>query len=457
MRRIFSVLVLLAALAAAPAANAWTWPVAGPVLRPFSLGPDSYAGGQHRGVDIGAERGSSVLAPAAGMVSFVGSIPRGGLAITIQTSDGFAVTLLQLGSTSVVRGGVVAEGAVVGAVGESADAVTTVPHVHLGVRVAADPDGYVDPLGLLPARPVVAAPIPASAPAPIPTPSPAPPAQVEPPSAAAPLPAAPLPEAAEAEATAQAALQEPPAEPWSDTTPDRRAARPRARPAAAERASGQPRPARTEASLRTRVADPITVQTSPRSEATSTRVAPIPSSSPVATPAPERTALPEPESRTVSPPGRSAEVVVVESRPLERAIFDRFTAAAARPDADRSGDDRSEDSVAVPMTMAAAVLLLLGAWLARRRTAGAQEAADDARMMNRHDDRALSPQDPRSGRMAVCERPTTHRPCGGLRGPGGHLRPLPPLAGKRRPHGQRDGRARHARHGRRGRGRSLAA
>ena len=61
------------------------------------------------------------------------------------------MTLLQLASTSVLRGGVVAEGDVVGVVGESADAVTSAPHVHLGVRVAADPDGYVDPLGLLPA------------------------------------------------------------------------------------------------------------------------------------------------------------------------------------------------------------------------------------------------------------------------------------------------------------------
>ena len=82
--RFSSVLVLLASLVAAlvtalvtaPGAHAWTWPAAGPVLRPFSLGADTYAGGQHRGVDIGAELGSPVLAPAAGTVSFVGSIPQ---------------------------------------------------------------------------------------------------------------------------------------------------------------------------------------------------------------------------------------------------------------------------------------------------------------------------------------------------------------------------------------------
>src|SRR5918994_5203479 len=160
MRRFLSVLILLTALAAAPAAHAWIWPAAGPVLRPFSLGPNPYAGGQHRGIDIAAELGSPVLAPAAGTVSFVGSVPGGGRAVTIQTADGYAVTLLQLGSTSVLRGSVVDEGTVVGVVGESADAVTSAPHVHLGIRVAADPDGYVDPLGLLPALspPTVAAP-----------------------------------------------------------------------------------------------------------------------------------------------------------------------------------------------------------------------------------------------------------------------------------------------------------
>ena len=96
--------------------------------------------------------GEPVRAPAAGVVSFVGPVPSGGRALTIQTADGYAVTLLQLGSVAVARGSSVAEGAVVGQVGESEDAVTTAPHVHLGVRVAAEPNGYVDPVLLLPAR-----------------------------------------------------------------------------------------------------------------------------------------------------------------------------------------------------------------------------------------------------------------------------------------------------------------
>ena len=87
MRRILSLLVLLAALRWPPRRRTpGSGPRTGAVLRPFSLGPDPYAAGQHRGVDIGAAVGTPVLAPAAGTVSFVGSIPGGGRAVTIQTA-----------------------------------------------------------------------------------------------------------------------------------------------------------------------------------------------------------------------------------------------------------------------------------------------------------------------------------------------------------------------------------
>src|SRR5918994_6923126 len=150
MRRVL--LAAVAALVFVPGAQGWTWPSDGSVLRPFVLGDDPYAGGQHRGVDIGGELGSDVRAPAAGAVSFAGTVPGGGKTITLQTSDGYAVTLLQLGEILVAKGEPVEEGAVVGRVGPSGDPFTSAPHVHLGVRVGADPNGYVDPLTLLPAR-----------------------------------------------------------------------------------------------------------------------------------------------------------------------------------------------------------------------------------------------------------------------------------------------------------------
>src|SRR5918994_2344172 len=164
MRRLVVVSSVLLALLLPGAAHAWSWPVDGPVLRPFAFGSDPYAGGQHRGIDIGAGVGSRVAAPVGGVVSFVGSVPNGGRAITIRTDDGYAVTLLQLGDTAVARGGKVSEGETLGAVGESADAVTREPHLHLGVRVASDDDGYVDPLTFLPRRSESPAPAPEPAP-----------------------------------------------------------------------------------------------------------------------------------------------------------------------------------------------------------------------------------------------------------------------------------------------------
>src|ERR1700691_4462118 len=66
VRRLLLMLSLVVAvLALAPVAGAWTWPVDGPVLQPFVFDSASpYAAGEHRGGDIGADAGRAVLAPA---------------------------------------------------------------------------------------------------------------------------------------------------------------------------------------------------------------------------------------------------------------------------------------------------------------------------------------------------------------------------------------------------------
>src|SRR5438094_2814303 len=89
--------VLLGLLAAPPAAAAldspaaapdghfagppadWVWPVVGRVITPFRNGGDPYAGGQHRGIDIGARVGTTVVAAAAGSVTFSGLAGSSGL------------------------------------------------------------------------------------------------------------------------------------------------------------------------------------------------------------------------------------------------------------------------------------------------------------------------------------------------------------------------------------------
>ena len=145
-------LALLAALVLSPGAAAWAWPVDGPVLRPFVSGDDPYAGGQHRGIDIGAPTGSDVRSAALGVVSFAGRLPRQGLCLTVRTEDGRSVTLIHLGSIGVSVGTQVSEGDVVGTIGPSGEPEGTEPYVYLGIRLTADPNGYVDPQTLLPPR-----------------------------------------------------------------------------------------------------------------------------------------------------------------------------------------------------------------------------------------------------------------------------------------------------------------
>src|SRR5438270_5418880 len=137
MRRAL-VVVLAAALVIVPTAGAWSWPVKGPVLQRFVLGDDPYAAGQHRGIDIGAAAGEPVLAPASGTVSFAGTVPVSGRTVTIQTADGYSVTLTHLGSASVRRGDAVDEGAAVATIGPSGVVEHDVPYLHLGIRHSGD-------------------------------------------------------------------------------------------------------------------------------------------------------------------------------------------------------------------------------------------------------------------------------------------------------------------------------
>jgi hypothetical protein len=109
----------------------------------------------HRGTDISAEEGASVIAPLAGSVTFVGRVPAVGggtvRAVTIATAEG-SVTLLPLSAASVSKGDSLAEGDAVGTLSESGDGSSAGAHLHVGVKRG---DLYVDPLSVL-ALPVAA-------------------------------------------------------------------------------------------------------------------------------------------------------------------------------------------------------------------------------------------------------------------------------------------------------------
>src|SRR5438093_743661 len=160
MRRLAPAVLLLVLFV--PCASAWTWPVRGHLLETFSFDQaHPYAAGQQRGIAIGADAGAPVLAPAAGIVSFAGTVAANGKTVTIQTAAGLAVSLTHLGSIAVQQNDSVAEGVPLGTVGPSGTAEFGVPYVHLGIRDAANPQGYLDPLSFLPvaATPVAAQPV----------------------------------------------------------------------------------------------------------------------------------------------------------------------------------------------------------------------------------------------------------------------------------------------------------
>ena len=151
MKRLSLALVIGVALSLAPSAGAWSWPLDGDVLRPYSLGANAYAAGQHRGVDVAGANGEHVRAPAGGTVSFAGTVPTYGRTITIQ-SEGYSVSLTHLGAIAVAKGAAIVEGDPIGTAGLSGDSEWPTPYVHLGIRTADRADGYVDPMTLLPPR-----------------------------------------------------------------------------------------------------------------------------------------------------------------------------------------------------------------------------------------------------------------------------------------------------------------
>ena len=75
------------------------------MLREFSLGDNPYAGGQHRGVDIGiVGDDGTISAPVSGSVTFAGQVPSHGRTVTITTPDGHKVSLTHVGALLVRRG-----------------------------------------------------------------------------------------------------------------------------------------------------------------------------------------------------------------------------------------------------------------------------------------------------------------------------------------------------------------
>jgi murein DD-endopeptidase MepM/ murein hydrolase activator NlpD len=137
------------AAAAEVGGGAWPWPLLGEVITPYKNGSDRFAAGQHRGLDIAAPAGTPVRAIVDGRVTFAGTLPDGGVTVTVRSHDGaYLVSDLHLVSRAVSRGATVAAGETLGAVGTTGKRSVTQPHLHLSVRRAAD-RSYLDPMSML--------------------------------------------------------------------------------------------------------------------------------------------------------------------------------------------------------------------------------------------------------------------------------------------------------------------
>ncbi len=154
---------LLLAPSAALAAD-WTWPTEGPVLTGYDApSGDRFAAGRHRGIDIAAAVGSSVLAATDGEVTFSGRAADSGLTISIRTGDGrFDTSYLHLSESEVGKGDAVVAGQPIARTGNSGAPTKPEPHLHFGVRAAGTEDRYRNPLDFFggAASPPTARPVP---------------------------------------------------------------------------------------------------------------------------------------------------------------------------------------------------------------------------------------------------------------------------------------------------------
>ena len=126
-------------------APAWSWPLSPrpAVLRAFDPPARPWLSG-HRGVDIEASHdGAPVISPAAGTVSFVGTVVDRPV-ITIDHGNGLRSSFEPVAS-SLTAGSAVAEGDVLGQI-QAGHCGLAPPCLHWGVRRGED---YVNPLAFV--------------------------------------------------------------------------------------------------------------------------------------------------------------------------------------------------------------------------------------------------------------------------------------------------------------------
>jgi murein DD-endopeptidase MepM/ murein hydrolase activator NlpD len=122
-------------LAAAPT----LWPVQGHITGSFGerIDPFSGEGAFHRGVDISAEIGTRVVAPADGVVQYADLMNGYGRTVTLDHGNGVTTLYGHLSGFAVSPGETIHRGDTLGYVGSSGR--STGPHLHYEVRIFNTP------------------------------------------------------------------------------------------------------------------------------------------------------------------------------------------------------------------------------------------------------------------------------------------------------------------------------
>ena len=137
-----------------PEEASYIWPVQGELLRGFSLevlSPDPTLADwrTHGGLDIAADLGTQVLAMEGGTVTRVYDDGLMGTTVVVDHGNGLVTTYCGLAAPAAVEEGqAVAQGGILGAVGDTAIAEGGMPS-HLHLEAVLD-DQQVDPLDFLP-------------------------------------------------------------------------------------------------------------------------------------------------------------------------------------------------------------------------------------------------------------------------------------------------------------------
>lgn len=131
-----------AAIASAPSASGFVWPVQGKIISKFGTTSD---GLRNDGINIAAPAGAPVIAAADGTVAYAGNQLRGfGNLVLIRHANGLITAYAHNQSLLVQKGDKVKRGATIARVGATGN--VSKPQLHFEIRKGEEP---VDPMKYL--------------------------------------------------------------------------------------------------------------------------------------------------------------------------------------------------------------------------------------------------------------------------------------------------------------------